>query len=209
MGGLGSGGRNKCHGTIDRYSRLDSFDFRRYIANCEYLSEEIPMLYMGGAIFFDVVAGTAEIRWGERYRPLGLTRIHGVDGTLSRLYFLCPHCSQRVRYLYKFHDYFVCRYCLDANYVCQQRNRGMQNVRRQMKKLIERDLGYTWWRLDNPNCLIFELYLIPKPRYMRWAKYNELIQKYRALQDDYTRELFKACKPFLPPRMRQELEGYL
>lgn len=209
MGGLGSGGRNKCHRTIDYYRRLDSFAFRRYVDSCKCLSCEIPRLYMGSSILFDMVAGTVEIRWGERYRPLGLAQILGIDGTPSRLYFLCPHCGRRVRYLYEFHEYFVCRHCLDANYVCQQRNRGMQSVRRRMKKLIEKDLGYTWWRRDNPDCLISELYLIPKPRYMRWAKYEALIQRYRELQDDYIRALLKAGYPFLTPQMRQEWADYL
>lgn len=206
MGGLGSGGRNKCHRTIDQYRRIDSFDFRHYV---DSFPGEAPGLYMGGSIFFDVVAGTVEIRWGEQYRPLGLVRVQGVDGSPSRLYFLCPHCGRRVRYLYEFHDYFVCRHCLSANYACQQRNRGMQSVRRRMKKLIEKDLGYAWWRKDNPNCLISELYMIPKPRYMRWARYSALIQRYRELQDEYIRELLKAGMPFLPKSVQQEFAEYL
>lgn len=206
MGGLGSGGRNKCHRTIDQYCRIDSFDFRHYV---DSFPGEIPGLYMGSSIFFNMVAGTVEIRWGEQYRPLGLDRVQGIDGKPSRLYFLCPHCGRRVRYLYEFHDYFVCRHCLKANYVCQQRNRGMQSVRRRMKKLIEKDLGYTWWRQDNPNCLISELCMIPKPRYMRWAKYEALIQRYRELQDDYIRELLKVGMPFLPESVKQEFAALL
>lgn len=67
-----------------------------------------------------------------------------------------------------------------------------------MRKVVEQDLGYTWWRIDNPNCGISELGIIPKPRYMRWAKYSRLMQKYRDLQDDYTRQFLKICGAFLP-----------
>ena len=211
MGGLGSGGRNKSHRTIGNYSRLDSVALRHCI--CDWDEEDdcdfLPRLFAGGAIFCDALTGAVDIRWGDQYRPLKLDRVRGVDGNLSRLYFLCPHCGRRVRYLYQFHEYYVCRQCLGANYESQQRNRGLEDIRRRMRKVIEKDMGYTWWRRDNPNDTIADLYIIPKPRYMRWAKYSRLMQKYRQLQDDYTREWLKIFDPFLTRDMKAEWHKYL
>ena len=51
--------------------------------------------------------------------------------------------------------------------------------------------------------------MIPKPRYMRWAKYEALIQRYRELQDDYIRELLKVGMPFLPESVKQEFAALL
>ena len=31
MGGWGSGGRNRTHGTVEQYSRIDSFELGRYM----------------------------------------------------------------------------------------------------------------------------------------------------------------------------------
>lgn len=205
MGGYGSGGQNKAHRTVEDYSRLDSFALRRSIADWECIPGSCTTLYAGGSILFDQVAGAADIRMGDKYRPLKLAAVEGIDSEMSRLYFCCPLCGRRVRYLYNFQNFHVCRICLNANYVSQQRNRGLESIRRRMRKLIEKDLDYTWWRVDYPGRSIAELSRVPRPQYMRWAKYFRLMMKYRNLQDDYTRELLKICGAFLPAGWETEL----
>lgn len=209
MGGYGSGGRNKTHRTVEGYSRLDSFALRRSIADCECISGSCTTLYAGGSILFDQVAGSVEIAQGGEYRHLKLDKAGGSNETPSRLYFRCPLCSRRVRYLYNFRNYHVCRHCLKANYVSQQNNRGLDSIRRRMRKLIEKDLGYTWWRVEYPGQSISEISRVPKPRYMRWAKYFRLMMEYRKLQDDYTRELLKICGAFLPAGWKAELNDLM
>lgn len=203
---MGSGGHNKNHRTIENFRRVDSFGLRRLVER----SEGSPWTAIGGgAIYCDLVAGTVEIAQGGVYQPLKLDKAGGSDETPTRLYFRCPRCDRRVRYLYSYHDYHVCRNCLNADYMSQQRNRGLEAIRRKMRKVVEQDLGYTQWRADNPNRGISELGFIPKPRYMRWAEYGRLMQKYWDLQDAYTRQFLKICGAFLPAGWEKEFADLL
>lgn len=190
MGGWGSGGRNKTHGTVERYERIDSFELLRHINEAEEPHE----------IFDPVFYGT------NRFR---LHWVEGVDGSRSRLYFGCPVCRRRVRYLYDRRGSYVCRHCLGANYESQQVAKGnIEDIRRQMRRIVEDYLGYTWWRYDNPNHQINELESIPKPQYMRWAKYNALMIEFHELQDEYWRAFIRQY-PFAVSEMLVGLSGYL
>lgn len=213
MGGYGSGGHNKTHRTIEKYRRLDSFDYRRYIE----MSQEGDLhemfgssTYCGGAIMYDALYEIADIRYGDHYIPLKLHWVTSVDGSKSRLYFGCPLCKHRARYLYNYKGHYVCRHCLNANYESQQYTKdSLRNIRRQMKKLIEDDMGYKWWRLDNPGKTIDDLGIIPRPRYMRLEKHSRLVKKYRDLQEQYTRLWCKDVWAFLPSDMKAALGEYM
>ena len=194
MGGWGSGGRNKTHSTIERYRRIDSFDLGRYLKEAD---DEDDLLYMYDPIFYG----------NNRFR---LHWVDGIDGTSSRLYFGCPRCRRRVRYLYSRGDGYMCRHCVGANYESQQLRPGtISHVRMQMRKLVEDQLGYTWWKHDNPGRQIEELDIIPKPRYMRWAKYSALMMKYQEQQDEYWRAFIRQYPLAIPPEMMAALSKYL
>ena len=213
MGGYGSGGHNKTHKTIEDYRRLDSFAFRRYIEifDTDYPHEIYgPNFLCGGDIVYDGLNNIAEIRYGKGYAPLSLNWVGGIDGSRSRLYFLCPHCRRRVRYLYNYEGFFVCRQCIGANYRVQQYStEGLKNIRRQMEKIVEVDLGYTHWRVHHPRGDITDLYWIPKPRYMRWEKYERLVTRYRGLQDDYyLRELYE-LRSLMPASLLRTFRGIM
>lgn len=191
MGGYGSGGRNKTHGTVEKYRRIDSFELGRCFAGDEKPHEIFDPIFYGNNRF--------TLHW-----------IWGVDGSRSRLYFGCPWCQRRVRYLYAYGTGYMCRHCLDANYESQQATKGsVEDIQRQMKKIVEDQLGYYWWRHDNPGGDIENLDVIPRPRYMRWAKYERLISEYRRLQDDYWRAFIREMGCFMPPEMLTALSGYL
>lgn len=173
MGGMGSGGRNRTHGTVEDYERIDSFELGRYLDAAEEPHEIYDPVFYGAYRF--------ALHW-----------VDGVDGSPSRLYFGCPRCRRRVRYLYRRGSSYACRKCLGANYASQQATKGsIDEVRRRMRELVEKDLGYTWWKRDHPDTGIEELDIIPKPRYMRWAKYSALMIRYRDLQDEYWRAFFR------------------
>ena len=194
MGGWGSGGRNKTHGTVEQYSRIDSFELLRHINEAD---AEGDMLYVYDPVFYG----------SNRFR---LHWVEGVDGTRSRLYFGCPQCRRRVRYLYARGAGYVCRCCLGANYQSQQlRPWTIEDVRRRMRKIGEDQLGYTRWKHDNPKCQINELEIIPKPRYMRWAKYSALMMEFRELQNEYWRAFLREYPFAVSPEMLAALSGYL
>lgn len=62
----------------------------------------------------------------------------------------------------------------------------MDELRLKMERIAEQ-LDYQWWRNDF-GC-IADVYYIPKPHYMRWAKYERLMQEFKALQKEYERNM--------------------
>lgn len=191
MGGWGSGGCNKTHGTVERYRRIDSFAIGRYFTDAED-----PHEMLGPAYYLD---NRFKLHW-----------VRGIDGSRSRLYFGCPQCHRRVRYLYECSCSYACRHCLGANYESQQATKGsIEEIRRRMRKIVEDQLGYTWWRYDNPNCCINDLDIIPKPRYMRWVKYSALMMEFRDLQDEYWKIFIRMCPWDILPDIPGALNGYL
>ena len=191
MGGWGSGGRNKTHGTVENYSRIDSFDLIPHINEAENPHDAFDPVLFGNNRF--------RLHWVE-----------GVDGTYSRVYFGCPQCRRRVRYLYARGAGYVCRHCLGANYRGQQlRPWTVKDVQRRMEKLVEEKLGYYWWRHDYPSYQIQELENIPKPRYMRWAKYSALMMEFRQLHDEYWRAFLREYPWAIPPDIMAALSKHL
>lgn len=65
----------------------------------------------------------------------------------------------------------------------------MDKLRKQMENVVVKKLKYYWWR-ERPGLMIFELYWIPKPPYMRWEKYERYMQEYRLLQKEYERQFW-------------------
>lgn len=187
MGGYGSGGHNKTHRRLENFHRIDSFSFYDYLKGDKYLfcKETVKYPIISGDIIYYVGEGMAEIREGGSYTDLILSIVPGIDGKSTRLYFHCPHCGKRVRYLYRRQERYLCRNCAKLNYASQQKS-GMDELRLKMERIAEQ-LDYQWWRNDF-DC-IADVYYIPKPHYMRWAKYERLMQEFKALQKEYERNM--------------------
>ncbi len=186
MGNYNSGGCNRTHGRVEEHFRIDSFRLLQYadwfdcISNCR----EYHYPVMGGMIFYNLMEDTARISHNGREYHLGLSKVPNVDGISYRLYFLCPKCGKRVRHLYKEDWLYQCRRCAKLNYGIQQRS-GLNLLRRKMYFLVVNKLEYVDWEADHPDLPIQDLWHIPKPRYMRWAKYDALMEEYRRLQKEY------------------------
>lgn len=186
MGGYGSGGHNKTHGRVEEHLRVDSFDLMRRVNWFDLLvyDGELEFSILGGKIIFDMNTWTGVIYCGESWQTLKFSKVPNVDGISYRVYFLCPHCGKRVRYLYRDCGIYHCRECAKLNYGIQQRS-GLLLLQRKMYWLVMRKLQYVDWELEHPDIMIQDLWHIPKPRYMRWAKYDALMEEYRQLQDEY------------------------
>lgn len=215
MGGYGSGGHNKAHRQLENFHRVDSFAFYDYLMADKYLGCKTTVQYplIRGDIIYHVQSKTAVIKTlfskaGEyRYMDLQLSRVHGIDGKSVRMYFHCPYCGRRVRYLYDYHKHYACRKCAKLNYASQQKS-GMDEMRLKMERIVEKELGYTWWFRDYPDMPIQDLWHIPKPRYMRWGKYERLMQEFRQLQKDYEHAFWVGMAKF-SMLSGKELEGVL
>jgi len=139
-----------------------------------------------GDIIYHVQERTAEIREGDSYINLPLSSVPGIDGISTRLYFHCPYCGRRARYLYDYYKHYACRECAKLNYASQQKS-GMDEMWLKMERIVEKKLGYTWWWRDYPDTPIQDLWHIPKPPYMRYEKYERLLGEFRQLQKEYER----------------------
>lgn len=194
MGGYGSGGRNKTHGQLEKFHRIDSFAFYDCLMGDKYLQYKTDVKYppVTGDVVYHVGDRTAEIRTGDFYSDLPLSRVRGIDGQSVRMYFHCPHCKRRVRYLYLRKGCYKCRSCAKLNYACQQKN-GMDELRLKMENIVENKLQYTHWRRTHPDGCIQDLWHVPKPPYMRWKKYEKLMRELRQLQKEYEREFLTGC----------------
>lgn len=206
MGGYGSGGHNRTHRRLENFRRIDSFAFYGCLAWDKYLSFKETVKYppARGDIIYHVQDRSAEIREGDSYVELPLSSVPGIDGISERLYFHCPYCGRRVRYLYDYHKHYMCRGCAGLNYSSQQKN-GMDGMRLKMERIVEKKLGYTWWRKDYPNTPIQDLWHIPKPPYMRYGKYERLLGEFRQLQKDYGRAYWTSLFKVLYSRETAEM----
>ena len=77
--------------------------------------------------------------------------------------------------------------------------------------LVVKKLQYVDWEVDHPDLPIQDLWHIPKPRYMRWAKYNALVEEYRRLQDEYERGFFKGLLQchLIPDELRMKVQAHI
>ena len=209
MGGYGSGGHNKTHKRLENFHRIDSFAFRDFIMWDKYLpfKESVKYPLVRGDIIYYPQSMEAEIREGDSYTDLLLSSVPGIDGLSERLYFHCPYCGKRVRYLYWRQERYLCRECAKLNYSSQQKS-GMDEMRLKIELIVEKELGYTWLYKDYPNMPIQDLWHIPKPRYMRYEKYERLLKEFRQLQKDYERAFWMGMAK-CSMLSGKELEGVL
>lgn len=188
MGGWGSGGHNKTHRQVEkqRLYRVDSFTVYDILTHDKYICyKDKTDVHGGGTIVrYYPQSKKAEILENGNYYPLKLSRVTNIDGDSQRLYFICPHCGQRVRYLYRKHDngFYMCRKCAGLNYRSQQVS-GMEEKRLRMERIVEKKLGGYGWYQDY-DC-IADMPVPTKPPYMRWKEYEALVKEFKRLQSEY------------------------
>lgn len=194
MGGLGSGGHNRQNECVeDQKWRIDSFWFADMVKYDKYLQYKDHV---------DIPAGNTHIRYipesktaflyeNRKYIPLELSRVDNIDGITRRVYFRCPQCGHRVRHLYlqRKNGHYCCRTCAGLTYKCQRVN-GMYKIRLRMERILERELHYTSWR-ENYDYAYMVL-IVPRPKYMRQAKYESLMHELRELQQMFRKGLQQA-----------------
>lgn len=204
MGGYGSGGHNKTHRQLENFRRIDSFAFYDYLMADKYLYCKTTVQYplIRGDIIYHVQSKTALIKVLSvkdreyRYVDLPLSMVPGIDGKSVRMYFHCPYCGRRSRYLYDYYKHYACRECAKLNYSSQQKS-GMDEMRLKMERIVEKKLGYAYWWKDYPDMCIQDLWHIPKPLYMRYEKYEKLLQEFWKLKKDYEREFLRQISKIL------------
>jgi hypothetical protein len=84
----------------------------------------------------------------------------------AQAYFSCPHCLARVRYLYGAGPRFLCRASHGLAYTSSTESQSDRSFRKVRK--LRASIGAGQWLED----------LIPsRPKYMRKARYEEIVQR--------------------------------
>jgi len=104
----------------------------------------------------------------------------------SRVFWLCPHCGWRARFLYFKDRGFLCRECARLNYRSQQRTRDSINYARDGLKLAREKLGWEPPGWISP--MDFPSLTPPCPRYMHRATYERHLARFRQYQAAYRQD---------------------
>lgn len=150
MGGLGSGNRNRLRGdTLEDHRRIDVCRFKKegmltpgWIGAWEWKSTS------GNSNLINVYGGTDQIELSYRYTHgeeewqsvRQVIRLLRVDRHLGgqQVYFECPACARRVRFLYGAGKEFRCQTCHDLIHASSREgvfDRQCRKIRKLRKKL--------------------------------------------------------------------------
>jgi len=99
----------------------------------------------------------------------------------NKLFLICPYCRQQRQHLYAVTNTYGCRKCLDLQYACQS-ERPAERLARRIRKLRRVIWG------DEPFdtvSLFDKCEWYPKPKWMRWDKFNRERDKIIDLENRY------------------------
>lgn len=178
-----SGGDNRTHGQIERAERIDSFEAGKVDGwGILFSSSMVPL---GCGHFMEDDGEIVELSRGQWSTTLELTRTPSGFGG-SCVFWLCPRCGKRVRFLYFKGRGFLCRGCAKLNYRCQQRTKDSVNHARDGLKLAREKL-----RWEPPFPVVpaeFPCVVPDRPKGMHRTTYYRYLARYRRYQEKYQRE---------------------
>lgn len=192
-----SGGDNKTHGQIERADRIDSFEAGKIAGwGMVLASRGDKMLPLRCDRCGHAGREFVELSYpGSRWRDtLELARVRSGFGG-SRVFWLCPICDRRARFLYFKDRRFVCRGCAALNYRSQQRTRDSINHYRDGLKLARDKLGW-----EPPGWVVpmdFPDLTPPRPRYMHERTYQQHLARFRQYQAAYQRDSMREALAIL------------
>lgn len=97
-----------------------------------------------------------------------------------REWYVCPHCAKRVAKLYIGAKDIACRECWKLHYKSQSGDRLDR-----MRAGISRQRVAIWGSDERTNNLFNHPYTFPKPKGMRWKKFNEKLAALVQSENDY------------------------
>lgn len=188
-----SGGHNKTHGKYEDVQRIDSFVIYRFIKDQKkdlqqtwtYEWEKNGKQCAAVDFVFDAEEDQIWMKYcqnGELHREVLKVSYSSNPYGGERMYFICPSCGRRVRYLCLTKKGFVCRRCGELNYRVQQSGRErilLDRIEKILHELeVETDFMNRW-----DMTTIFDG--IERPRYMRTKKFAKLMIKLYDCQQEY------------------------
>jgi len=108
----------------------------------------------------------------------------------NKLFFICPYCRHQRQHLYAVANTYACRKCLNLQYACQS-ERLADRLARRIRKLR----AVIWSKEPYDTVSLFDsCKWYPKPKWMRWEKFNRERDKVIDLENRYwkSQEAFMA-----------------
>lgn len=187
-----NGGWNKNHGTVEKTSRIDSYEAGEidgWGTLFGYADGGIPLVL--GCCHNTGCAPDGEWEnlevWNSKTgwsQTLELSRKENGFGG-NQTFFLCPSCGRRVRYLYLTGAVFLCRKCSRLNY------RSQQETRSDSMYYYDKGMGLVEKHLEPPPFLIdgfgFCRWIPDRPRYMHQTTYGRYLRRFAKYQDQHQR----------------------
>lgn len=170
-----NGGWNKKNGTVEETPRLDSFALPGWDGLwCDGLRYRFPIDFDGDTCWIRLPWGWDEDVQISRKR-------NGYGG--EQVFWLCPFCGGRVRYLYWYGKMFCCRKCAELNYHSQQKTKDITDAYQQGMKYAEKYLKAA--PSDCPGGFAFDRYRPARPSGMHSATYDRHLRKLEQYKDRY------------------------
>lgn len=98
----------------------------------------------------------------------------------KKLYITCPYCQTKRQHLYQCKSGYACRKCLKLHYASQS-ERKQDRLARRIRKLRKA----IWGNISDINNLTESAMYFPKPKYKRWAKFEQEKAKVLELEKQY------------------------
>jgi hypothetical protein len=177
-------GRTQTRAYTGEYHRIHANVFKTllteplgsYLINSEHLSDDHKKLTL------------KEIENGVRYVTFTINgKAHEIALKLdnrsasNKLYITCPYCQKQRQSLYAIKNAYACRKCIGLHYASQS-ERPQERLMRRIRKLRKELWGYDWPDINN----MFEsVHYWPKPKWMRWKRFEQKRNKITALEKRY------------------------
>jgi len=110
----------------------------------------------------------------------------------KKLYLVCPYCQHQRQHLYAVSNAYACRVCLDLQYACQS-ERLPDRLARRIRKHRRAIWGKEPYDIVS---LIDSCAWYPKPKWMRWDKFNRERDKIIELENRYWKTQEKFIKEY-------------
>ena len=167
------GGWNKSHGQVENSSRIDSFELAQTQGWSWIMCGQKPIesSYLHGDDTCDLIP--RDDLWSVEIELS--SKPNGYGG--EQLFFICPACGQRFRFLYLTGTAFLCRKCAKLNYRSQQETSSdsMYFYHKGMKLVKSRLL--TWPQI-RPDGFSFCSYFPGRPRFMHQTTYRRYLARF-------------------------------
>lgn len=205
MGGYGSGGHNIKKGSTGYYPRIDSFWFNKILPIMyeKEIKETNREISWNNGAKINIITFKDKIITDYRYQLNNYDEWQNVKDNIyfsqltnnyggNRLYFICPNCNNRFRFLYVRNGYFRCRHCNKLNYPSSRKGKDdipsnkMETIFRKKFKVDTKELSY----IDMAD------FIPDKPKGMHWNTYYKWLDELEKAQDEYDRMVLRKCYSF-------------